>query len=95
MRRWHAAILQHGAILLDWDGVLQAGTMGLVDDRFLRASVTTLAEQLGRVPDRAALEQALVDAFAAELGVAFEPGTLSTAEIAREDALAPTFVVGR
>jgi len=95
MRAHGGAILQHGAILLDWDGVLQAGTMGLADDRFLRASVTTFAEQLGREPDRIAVEGALVDAFASELGVAFEPGALTSPESAREAELAPTFIVER
>lgn len=56
-------ILQHGAILLDWDGRLQAGAMGLPDDRALRPHVTTFAEQLGAAPPRALLEQALAQAF--------------------------------
>lgn len=93
MRVHGSAILQHGAILLDWDGALQAGTMGLADDRLLRASVTTIAEQLGLTPNRAALEQALIDAFAADLGVTFALGGLSAAESDRESALVPTFVI--
>jgi len=63
MRSRGGYILQHGAILLDWDGRLQAGAMGLVDDSTLRPHVTTLAEQLGGAPAREELERALVVAF--------------------------------
>lgn len=95
MRAHRSAILQHGAILLDWDGTLQAGTMGLADDRFLRAGVTTFAEQLGLTPDRGVVEHALVDAFSTDLAIAFEPGALSTAESDRENRLVTTFLVER
>jgi lipoate-protein ligase A len=93
MRAHGNAILQHGAILLDWDSELQAGTMGLEDDRFLRPTVTTFAEQLGRVPYREVLESALVDAFSHEFGVDFEEGSLSETEEARAVELVPAFVV--
>jgi lipoate-protein ligase A len=69
MRSHRGVILQHGAILLDWDGRLQAGSMGLTDDRTLRPHITTFAEQLGRVPSRDGVEQALIKAFGEELGV--------------------------
>jgi lipoate-protein ligase A len=63
MRNRGGCILQHGAILLDWDGRLQAGAMGLESDSSLRSHVTTLAEQLGVVPPREDIERALVKAF--------------------------------
>jgi lipoate-protein ligase A len=63
MRARQGHILQHGAILLDWDGRLQAGAMGLPDDSTLRSHVTTFAELLGVAPKRAELEQALALAF--------------------------------
>jgi lipoate-protein ligase A len=91
MRSHGGAILQHGAILLDWDSELQAGTMGLEDDRFLRPTITTFAEQLGAAPDRAVLEQALVEAFSTAFEVAFQAGELTPAETARELELKPKF----
>jgi lipoate-protein ligase A len=93
MRSHSGAILQHGAILLDWDSELQAGSMGLADDRLLRASVTTLAEELDAVPGRETLEEVFVAAFSEGLGVRFEEGGLSTAEAARENELAASFVI--
>jgi lipoate-protein ligase A len=69
MRSRQGYILQHGAILLDWDGRLQAGAMGLVDDSALRPHVTTLAEQLGGAPPREDIEQALAVAFEEVLGI--------------------------
>jgi len=81
-------LLQHGAILLDWDGRLQAGTMGLADDAGLRRSLTTVSEQLGTTPARADLERALVAAFEAELGVEIAGG-----ELRLERELEGTFVV--
>lgn len=95
LRAHGLGVLQHGAILLDWDGKLQAGSLGLPDDRFLRASVTTFADQLGHVPERAAVETALVEAFAADLGVELEAGELSADEAERADELEGTFPVER
>ena len=63
MRARQGHILQHGAILLDWDGRLQAGAMGLADDSTLRPHVTTFAELMGAAPKRAELEQAFALAF--------------------------------
>ncbi len=95
MRSHGGAILQHGAILLDWDGRLQAGSMGLEDDRFLRPAITTLAEQLDEMPDRPALEEAFITAFSDHLDVAFEKGTFTAAESAREEELIHTFDIQR
>ncbi len=87
MRAWGATILQHGAILLDWDGGLQAGAMGLADDRLLRPLITTFADELGRTPDRTELEVALVEAYGDFLGIELAPGGLSDAERAAEEEL--------
>lgn len=73
MRAGKGHLLQHGAILLDWDGRLQAGTMGLSDDSALRPHVTTFAEQLGGVPPREELENALASAFGKVLAVTLIP----------------------
>jgi lipoate-protein ligase A len=94
MRAHAGAILQHGAILLDWDGRLQAGAMGLADDATLRLQVTTLRDELGRKLPRAVLEETLVEAFGSELGVEFETEQPSDAERAREQALIGSFAVG-
>jgi lipoate-protein ligase A len=90
MRSHQSAMIQHGAILLDWDSELQAGAMGLSDDRSLRPLITTISEELGRLPERSALEDALAEAFRDELEVTLEParltrteGTRAATEIAR------------
>lgn len=93
MRAHGPAILQHGAILIDWDSRLQAGSMGLVDDASLRPHVTTLRDQLVQVPPRADLEGTLVDAFSEELVVTMEPGQPSEIEGTRENDLIGSFVV--
>jgi len=95
MRSHGGAILQHGAILLDWDGELQAGSMGLDDDRLLRPTITTFAEQLDEVPERSVLEEAFITAFSKHLGVRFEEGEPSVAESAREEELINTFDIQR
>jgi lipoate-protein ligase A len=88
MRSTRGAILQHGAILLDWDGELQARTMGLPDDHLLRPFITTFAEQLGRVPSREALEAAFARAFSECLEVDLEPEGLSPEEVRRSQVIA-------
>ncbi len=93
MRAHKGTILQHGAIVLDWDGRLQAGSMGLADDSGLRPHITTLRHELGRLPGRDEVEEAVVAACSDMFGIAFEPGTLSVGEEAREQALAPSFLV--
>jgi lipoate-protein ligase A len=93
MRAHGGAVLQHGAILLDWDGRLQAGSMGLPDDRSLRASVTTFAEQLGRPCPLPELEQAVLEAFSRSFRITLEKGVLSEAEARREDLSEPSFHV--
>lgn len=83
MRRVGGSILQHGSILLDWDGALQAGALGLPDDRALRTAVVTLAEVLTQLPPDEQLATALVAGFSEVLGVEFEAAALSPAEAAR------------
>lgn len=87
MRAHGGAILQHGAMLLDWDGDLQAGSMGLADDGGLRPHVTTFADQLGRPLSPSALATAMVAAFTEELGVELVAAGLSAAEAARAEVL--------
>ena len=93
MRAHAGAILQHGAILLDWDGRLQAGAMGLDDDASLRPQVTTLRDELGRELPRAVFEKNLIEAFGSELEVEFETEQPSDAERAREQELIDSFAV--
>jgi lipoate-protein ligase A len=87
LRAHGRAVLQHGAILLDWDGPLQAGSMGLTDDHELRPHVTTLTEQMGRPADRQVVEQAVVNGFAHVLGICLVPGALTDGERQRETEL--------
>ena len=94
MRAHGGAILQHGAILLDWDGRLQAGAMGLDDDASLRLQVTTLRDEHFRELSRAVLEETLVEAYGSEFGVEFKTDLQSDAEHAREQELIDSFVVG-
>jgi len=80
MRRYQGTILQHGAVLLDWDGELQAGAVGLADDSSLRPFVTTVAAELGRIPPLGTLREAMAAGIAETLGVSLQPGELSPAE---------------
>ena len=91
MRAHAGTILQHGAIVLDWDGRLQAGAMGLPNDANLRPHVTTLAAELGRQIPRDVLERSLVEAFTAELGIRFEAAQPTSAERAREQEFIGSF----
>ena len=93
MRAHAGAMLQHGAILLDWDPRLQAGAMGLEDDSGLRSHITTLTAQLGRTVARRELEETIKKAFEEGLGIGFEPGGLTDSELRRQAELEPTFLV--
>ncbi|MGE5236557.1 MAG: biotin/lipoate A/B protein ligase family protein [Acidobacteriota bacterium] len=88
MRRVGRAILQHGSILEDWDGALQAGSLGLSDDTGLRPSVITLRDLLGDVPGRDTLEGALVAGFEELFGVTCVAGRLADHEHVRAETLA-------
>ncbi len=87
MRSHAGTILQHGSILLEWDGRLQAGAMGLADDSSLRPHITTLVDELDRPVSRADLSDAVVDGCAEVLGVTFEPGDLTAGEDEHEQEL--------
>jgi lipoate-protein ligase A len=93
MRSHAGTILQHGSIVLEWDGRLQAGSMGLADDSGLRPHITTLRDELERPVSRADLSDAVVDAFSEVLGVSFEPGGLTAGEDAHERDFADSFAV--
>ncbi|MGV8040515.1 MAG: biotin/lipoate A/B protein ligase family protein [Thermoanaerobaculaceae bacterium] len=88
MRRHNRSILQHGSLLEDWDGRLQAGCLGLPDDSSLRPVVTTLRELTGAMPDPARLAAALAAGFETTFGIAFEPSSLTAAERERAVFLA-------
>jgi len=95
MRVHAGTILQHGAIVLDWDGRLQAGAMGLPNDANLRPHVTTLSAELGGLVAREILERSLVEAFTAELGIRFEAGQPTSTERAREQEFTGSFAARR
>jgi lipoate-protein ligase A len=88
MRAHSGSILQHGAIVLDWDGGLQAGSMGLSDDSTLRANVTTVAAELGRTATRSEIEPVVVQAFADQFSIDLTVSGVSSPEAEREDQLA-------
>ena len=93
MRAHADTILQHGSILLDWDGRLQAGAMGLADDRSLRPHITTLVDELDRPVSRTDLSDAVVDACSDVLGVSLENQCLTVGELAHCRELVDSFVV--
>jgi lipoyl(octanoyl) transferase len=83
MRRQGGSILQHGSILEGWDGALQAGCLGLPDDRSLRHAVTSLSDLLGAPPRPERLADAVVSGFAEAFGTSFIPSALTRDETAR------------
>jgi lipoate-protein ligase A len=93
MRAHAGTILQHGAVLIDWDNELQIGAMGLGNDSSLRHQVTTLAEELGRKPSRQEIETTLIATLSTELGLTLAKETLSEVEEARSHELASSFDV--
>jgi len=93
MRAHAGCVLQHGAVLRDWDGRLQAGAMALVDDANLRPRVTTIAAELGRTVARREIEDAVVRAVADRLAVELTTGRISRAESDRESDLVSSFSI--
>ena len=93
MRAHAGTILQHGAIVIDWDGRLQAGSMGLASDASLRPQITTLNQELGRPVSRATLERQLIEAFSSEFAIEFEHSRPSDAELERERRLTASFSI--
>ena len=88
MRRHRGAILQHGSILEDWDGGLQAGCLGLADDSSLRPAVVTMADLLPELPSRERVAAAFVAAVTETFGIDLEQGELGPAERERATFLA-------
>jgi lipoate-protein ligase A len=93
MRAHHRAILQHGAILLDWDERLQAGSMGIHGAGDLRSSVTTLNHETERDISRQELRDAVVGAVESTFAVALVAGTYTDWESRRSRELTDSFVV--
>ena len=93
MRAHAGAILQHGAIVLDWNGRLQAGSMGLKDDASLRARITTLRDEISHEVPRSVLERTLIEAFSSSLGAGFERGQPTVVEFNRQDELFRSLLV--
>lgn len=84
--RSHGCFLQHGSILLDFAPEKNAALLKTPDGgrerlvQSLRASVTSLHEEMGRVPDPAELCAAFQRAFSVTLGVDLEAGALTSEE---------------
>ena len=93
MRAHAGAILQHGAIVLDWNGRLQAGSMGLKDDASLRARITTLRDEISHEVPRPVLERTLIEAFSSSLGAGFEQGQPTVVELNRQNELFRSLLV--
>jgi len=91
MRAHAGCVLQHGAILLDWDGRLQAGAMGLADDSTLHPRITTFADELGRTVTRNEIESVVVATVPDILGVTLANEALSATEAEREFELIRDF----
>ncbi len=87
MRHVGDSILQHGSILEGWDGLLQAGCLGLADDRELRPAVITLADLLGSTSAAGEVAGAIAAGFRESFAVTLATSTLSTAEAARAEVL--------
>jgi lipoate-protein ligase A len=87
MRRIGDTLLQHGALLEDWDGRLQGGCLGLPGDDSLRPAVVTVRELLGAVPAPETVARALVAGCEEALGVKLSEGSLSASERARARVL--------
>ncbi|CBE68253.1 MAG: lipoate--protein ligase family protein [Candidatus Methylomirabilis oxygeniifera] len=82
-RRFPAALLQQGSILLDFD---PSGTVALLypDEQAAAAgaigAVGSLREVLGRLPDRREVETAIRHGFASEMGIELVEGELEPEE---------------
>jgi lipoate-protein ligase A len=95
MRFHRGVILQHGAILLDWDGRLQAGSMGLSDDSSLRAHITTFTEQLTTAPDREAVEDEIIAAYGKLFEIELTESEPTTEELQLEERLTETVTIDK
>ncbi|GAB4274007.1 MAG: lipoate--protein ligase family protein [Coriobacteriia bacterium] len=83
--------LQHGSIVRTRDVRLESAVFRLseAESARLASEAVTLRDVLGQPPSRGEIEEALVSAFEAVLGVEFEQGTLVGFERARSEELAP------
>jgi len=93
MRAHGGTILQHGAIVVAWDGRLQSGSMGLADDGALRPHITTLTDEVGHPIARDDLERSVVQAFSQHLGIDLVDGGPTALELRRASQLAPEFSI--
>ena len=90
-RRFAAAILQQGSILLDFDptGVaflLRPGKRAGTADSL--GTIGSLREALGWLPDRLVVEAAISEGISREMGIEFAEGTLEPGELTLSDQLA-------
>jgi len=83
MRRIGDTVLQHGSILEDWDSELQAGCLGLHEDRGFRSGVVTLSDLTGTMPAEEVLVGALLAGFRESLGVIAKRSALTDEERSR------------
>ncbi len=93
MRRHGNCVLQHGAFLLDWDPELQAGAVGLPDDSSLRPFITTVAAEIGTIPELSELTDAVAAGLAEELAVTFQRDELTVPEQRTAEELVPRFAI--
>ena len=87
MRRVGDSILQHGSILEGWDGTLQAGCLGLDDDRELSTAVLTHADLLGVAPAAPVLMEAIAAGFTETLVTSFTSSALTATERTQAESL--------
>ena len=86
MRKW-GVVLQHGTVLVDADTERMFRALRVPQEKRLRHSasdprlrVTTLKEQLGRLPGMEEVKSALKKAFEQAFGADILPGRLTAAE---------------
>jgi lipoate-protein ligase A len=86
-KRTGAAFLQHGSIPLDKDEALLAAVTGRQDVAIGGTGMTSIAEALGRPVDFVWAVERLRGGFSEFFGVALEPYTLTSADVAGISAL--------
>ena len=93
MRKW-GVVLQHGTVLVDSDPERMFCALRVPPEKRLKHSpgdprlrVTTLKEQLGRLPDMEEVRSAVKTAFEQTFGASIIPGCLTAAEEEMAEAL--------
>jgi lipoate-protein ligase A len=86
--RRHNVVLQHGTLLVQTD--YQRMFAVLKSTKRDRGDMTSLAEELGKVPPTDVLKKALVDGFISALGIEIESGKLTREEENQADELVRT-----